>query len=237
MEKGEKVLWVVIGCSALAGVMFLSGHVHADEPAREGEGAEGDEVDEHGRRRHAPSGGEPPLRDVDERTALARVIRSEAGSHTPDEKMAVAWVTRNRARKAGKSIAEMVCSPTCGPGGRARPMSSRQAPRASDFALADVVLASNSTDDPTHGAWNAFEPALQDKLQRTGTLGHVKTADQVRRDWLKTSDYYGTVGHWELYGPIIGAAPTPPRRPKQEGPRPTVASPNRTGAPEHNWNA
>ena len=166
-----------------------------------------------------------PTPAVDEQTALARVIRSEAGSHTPAEQRAVAWVARNRARKAGTSIARLVCTPECGPGGKARPFSSRRPARAAEMALAAEVLAANPAEDPTGGAWSAFEPALQDQLVREGRPGYRKTAAEVRRDWLRSSDYYGTVGRWELFGPKGGArartvAPPDPRRTPRPGTRP-----------------
>jgi hypothetical protein len=159
----------------------------------------------------------PPPGPVTEREALARIIRSEAGSHTVDEKIAVAWVARNRARKKAISIARMVCSPTCGPGGGGRPMSSRLAPRQNDYALADVVLAASPSDDPTHGAWDAFEPKLQDQLR--GKDGrHWLSAAEVRKSWLKSNDYYGTVGRWELYGPQrVARKPAKPSSAKATG--------------------
>ncbi|MCC6997105.1 MAG: hypothetical protein IT370_21000 [Deltaproteobacteria bacterium] len=153
-----------------------------------------------------PAAGDgPAFAEMDERTALARVIRSEAGSHTAAEQRAVAWVVRNRAKKRGMSIARLVCYPTCGPQGKARPFSSRVAPRAAELALAAEVLAQHPAEDPTGGAWDAFEPALQDQLVREGRPGYRKTAAEVRRDWTRHSDFYGRVGHWELFGPKGGA--------------------------------
>lgn len=143
----------------------------------------------------------PPLSAVDERTALARVIHSEAGERPLEERVAVAWVVRNRARAKGLSIARMVCSPKCGRQGGKRPMSSRQAPRAEDYKVADAVLAAPQSADPTGGATKFFEPRLQDHLVKEGRPGYKRTADEVRKRWLRDADYYGSVGVWEFYGP------------------------------------
>jgi hypothetical protein len=63
-------------------------------------------------------------------------------------------------------------------------------------------LAAPPSEDPTGGATNAFQPALQDKLFRAGRKGYTKNADQVRELWKRRGlALYGTVGTWELYGP------------------------------------
>ena len=233
---GNGTLWLILGGGALAGIYLLTS---ADDAEAAGSGAASGAAGGEPPEGQAPAGtpsaqpapsrrpaggdGEPkpaspPAALPDERTALARVIRSEAGSHSEAERLAVAWVARNRARKAGTSIARLVCSPSCGPGGKGRPMSSRQAARDEDLALADVVLKSSASDDPTHGANNAFEPALQDQLFKAKRPGYTKSADDVRASWLKSSDYYGTVGRWELYGPKGGGVARP--QPKPAAPRP-----------------
>ena len=241
---GNGTLWLILGGGALTGIYLLTSAEDAGAAATgaspsaaggeppEGQAPGGTLVGGQGRAQPAPSGSPAagdreagksvtaPAAPPDERTALARVIRSEAGSHTEAERLAVAWVARNRARKAGTSIARLVCSPSCGPGGEGRPMSSRRAARDEDLALADVVLASSTSDDPTRGANNAFEPALQDQLFKAKRAGYTKSAAEVRARWLRSSDYYGTVGRWELYGPKGGgvARPQPspglPKRPE-----------------------
>lgn len=149
------------------------------------------------------------MADVTEREALARVIRSESGSYTEPEREAIGWLTRNRAIYAKKTIAQLVCNPTCGHGGHGRWASSAQTPTAADLALADKILTSPQSADPTYGAIDSFEPALQDKLLARGDGGYHLSADQVRQQWLKSYDLYEVVGHWELYG-LKGKKGLPP---------------------------
>jgi len=207
------VIWIVLGVGVAASVLALRGHVITPSSAS---AAPPPPPPLPPRTPTADGATAPAARAVTDREALARIIRSESGSHTADEKLAIAWVARNRARKAGKSIAELVCSPECGQQGPGRPMSSRRDPLPQDFALADVVLAAPQSIDPTRGAWRAFEPALQDKL--VGKDGrHKLTAAAVRERWLRDSDHYGNVGRWELFGPRRAPAPTakrPPHRPQ-----------------------
>jgi hypothetical protein len=181
-------LWIALGGAALAGLWFLKGRSAAPDD------------DGRASHDHGPDVG-PPLGTVDERTALARVIHSEAGHQSLAERVAVAWLAKNRARRRGVSVAELVCSPRCGKQGRGRPFSSRLPPRADDFALADAVLAAKTEDDPTGGATSGFEPVLQDRLVRERRPGYRRTAAQIRERWLSSSDFYGQVGRWELYGP------------------------------------
>lgn len=183
-------LWVILGGAAVAGLWFLKGSSAAADEGDDGR-ASGD---------RGPGEG-PTLGSVDERTALARVIHSEAGQQSLAERVAVAWLAKNRARRRGVSVAELVCSPRCGKQGRRRPFSSRLPPRADDFAIADAVLAAAPADDPTGGATSGFEPTLQDRLVREGRPGYRRTAAQIRERWLASSDFYGQIGRWELYGP------------------------------------
>lgn len=141
--------------------------------------------------------------ETDEVRALGRVIHSEAGNQSLAEKVAVAWVARNRARRKETTIAKLACSP-CGRGGRGRPFSTRLPPRPADLAIAAEVLGAPLDVDPTRGADAAFEPQLQDQLVAEGRAGYNKTADQVRASWGRERDNYGTVGRWELYGPKRG---------------------------------
>jgi hypothetical protein len=141
--------------------------------------------------------------ETDETRALGRVIRSEAGSQTLAERVAVAWVARNRAAGQGTTIAKLMCSP-CGRQGKERPMSTRLAPREEDLQIARQVLAAPRSADPTGGADHAFEPVLQDKLHAAGRPGYTKSAADVRARWTRTRIYYGNAGRWELYGPKRG---------------------------------
>ena len=241
METRDKVFWVALGGSVLAGFAFLDDAVHEVSADQGGAGAGAGEAEGQGSAPGAAveiAGPEviptpapellPTYEQVDERTALARVIRSEAGSHTPEERVAVAWVVRNRAKKRRVSIRRMVCWPRCGKQGSERPFSSRQAPRPEDLALADAVLGAAPESDPTRGAWDAFEPALQDKLVVAKHPGYTKTAAEVRKDWLRGSDFYGRVGRWELFGPKRTVPPPADKRPVHTSnpptPRPAVAA-------------
>lgn len=172
--------WMLTGGTVLAGLWLLGAARLRRTRNHDGEG--------------------PALSELDDRTALARVIRSEAGSQTWAERAAVAWVVRNRARREGVGIAALVCTPRCGPQGRGRPFSSRRPPREEDQVLADAVLAAPRSSDPTGGATSAFEPELQDRLAWEGRPGH-RPAAEVRARWLRHADVYGRVGRWEFYGP------------------------------------
>jgi hypothetical protein len=96
-----------------------------------------------GRRRREPA----RVPETDNRTALARVIHSEAGTQTMAERVAVAWVARNAATRRGLTIAQLVCAP-CGPqAGWPRPFSSRLPARETDLVVADAVLTAPTSED------------------------------------------------------------------------------------------
>lgn len=147
-----------------------------------------------GRSPHAAT----PLDDV---TALARVLRSETGSHTLPERVAIGWVARNRAAQRAVSLATLACTPTCGPAREGHGFSSRLVPRPADLALARRLLALPPAADPTRGATYAFEPALQDRLYAARRPGYFLDANGVRRKWRRTLAARGRVGRWELFGP------------------------------------
>jgi hypothetical protein len=128
----------------------------------------------------------------DETEALARVIRSEIGNGSPQQRLHVAWATRNLALEHGQTVAEMACSP-CGRQERGRPVSSRQEATDADRLLARLVLAQPAMLDPTGGATHFINPALQDQLAARGAPGYRgRTYDRVRATW---SGAYG----WEPY--------------------------------------
>src|SRR5688572_8731495 len=99
----------------------------------------------------------------DDAEALARVIRSEVGVSSMQQRVHVAWATRNLAAARKQGIAEMACSP-CGPQQSGRPVSSRQEPLEEDRVLAKYIVAAPQILDPTGGATNFVNPALQDEL-------------------------------------------------------------------------
>ena len=136
----------------------------------------------------------------DEVDALARVITSEASSYSEAERLAIAWTVRNRARRRGVSILQLVCSPTCGRQGPARPFSSAR--RASDVnrTLARRVLAAPQSEDPTHGAIAFFEPRVQDQLVAQHYPGYRLTSSEVRAKWEREGQKQkATVGRFELW--------------------------------------
>lgn len=137
-----------------------------------------------------------PVTDVE---ALARVIRSEAGTEPAHYRLHVAWATRNLAAERGTSIAAMACSP-CGPQNSRRPVSTRFRPTAADRILAAHVLEMPARFDPTGGASHFINPRLQDTLARRGRPGYRgRPYAVVKRRWQRV---YG----WERYyrlGPTL----------------------------------
>lgn len=137
------------------------------------------------------------LGDVD---ALARVITSEANGYSEPERVAIAWTVRNRARKRGVSIAQLVCSPTCGPCCNGRPFSSARAATAANRELARRVLAEPPVADPTSGATAFFEPRVQDALVSQKRPGYRFTSDELRQRWRRDGQHQrGTVGAFEFW--------------------------------------
>jgi hypothetical protein len=159
--------------------------------------------------RRADDGG-PAIHIGDDVEALARVITNEAGDGAMDERVAIGWIARNLAARRGQSIARVYCWP-CGARGPARPFSTRDPASAANRELAAIILASPPGDDPTRGATAALDPRHQDQLARATFTAGGFDARAVRRRWLRTSDYYGTVGRFDLFGPKggPGAKPVP----------------------------
>lgn len=152
---------------------------------------------------------------TDEAEALARVIRSEVGGSSSQQRLHVAWATRNLARERGQTVARMACSP-CGRQGFLRPVSSRHAATDSERALATLVLAAPDLMDPTGGASHFINPVLQDELARTGSVpGYAgNTYQVVRRRWIESygwSPYYRLGADLEFWGPSSGG-PAPVAR-------------------------
>lgn len=139
----------------------------------------------------------------DDTEALARVIHSEIGAGTRQQRLHVAWATRNLAAERGQSIAEMACSP-CGPQEGGRPVSSRQAATDADRALARAVLAAPPILDPTGGASHFINPRLQDQLARSRRPGYRnRPYARVRQIWIERyhwRPYYRLGPDLELWG-------------------------------------
>lgn len=143
-------------------------------------------------------------RAIDEVEALARVIHSEVGNGPAQQRLHVAWATRNLARERRQTIVAMVCSP-CGPQHRGRPVSSRQSATDADRALSRHVLAAPQALDPTGGATHFIDPVLQDKLARAGAPGYAGNPYHVvARRWRKRygwEPYYRLGRTLEMWGP------------------------------------
>lgn len=144
-----------------------------------------------------------PLFMTDEE-ALARVIRSEIGGGSPQQRLHVAWAARNLAGERGESVLEMACSP-CGPQELGRPVSSRQLATEADRALAAAVLAAPAILDPTGGATHFINPVLQDQLAARQVAGYRgRPYERVRRTWSGSygwEPYYRLGPDLELWGP------------------------------------
>ncbi len=137
--------------------------------------------------------------------ALARVIRSEIGTGSLQQRVHVAWATRNLAEKRHTTIVRMACSP-CGRQEPGRPVSTRLAPTDDDRKLAALVLAAPKLLDPTGGATHFIDPALQDALATSGAVdGYAgQTYRRVRRRWQAHygwEPYYRIGEHLEMWGP------------------------------------
>lgn len=140
---------------------------------------------------------------MSDREALARVIHSEIGSGSAQQRLHIAWATRNLAAERNQSIVEMTCSP-CGPQQLGRPVSSRQDAREVDRTLAEAVLAAPAILDPTGGATHFINPALQDLLVARKAPGYTKSYERVRKLWTGSygwEPYYRLGNDLELWGP------------------------------------
>ena len=135
-----------------------------------------------------------------EAEALARVITSEANGYTERERTAIAWAVRNRARKRDVSIAQLVCTPTCGPCCQGRPFSSARAATDENRVLARRILAAPQWEDPSHGATAFFEPRVQDRLVAQGHAGYRFTSNDLRDKWRRDGQrQIATVGEFEFW--------------------------------------
>ncbi|HTE52296.1 MAG TPA: hypothetical protein VK698_15695 [Kofleriaceae bacterium] len=147
---------------------------------------------------------EPAVYVDDETEALARVIRSEAGTSSAQQRIHVAWVTRNLAAERGQTVAQMACSP-CGEQQLGRPVSSRQDATEPDRELARYILLSPPLLDPTGGATHFINPTLQDDLASAGRPGYRgRPYSDVRQRWMQSygwEPYYRLGPDLELWGP------------------------------------
>jgi hypothetical protein len=125
--------------------------------------------------------------------ALARNIQSEFGSGTPEERVAIAYSTINRAKRDGDSVAAHVMHHTSRTFGRQtgsiRPVSTAQDPTAGDILLANMIL-SGEIQDFTHGATHYFDRVAQDASSRS-----TKSGLEVYDSWSSGGDKLTWVGH------------------------------------------
>lgn len=147
---------------------------------------------------------EPVIYVDDETEALARVIHSEAGTSSIQQRIHVAWVTRNLARERRQTVARMACSP-CGEQEAGRPVSSRQDANDLDRQLARHILQAPDFLDPTGGATHFINPLLQDDLASRGRPGYRgRPYNEVRQRWMQGygwEPYYRLGPDLELWGP------------------------------------
>ncbi len=143
-------------------------------------------------------------RPVSEVECLARAIVSEAGRGEELEQRAIAWAVRNLAAARGQSIASLACRPPGRQGerqanGRRRLFATRQRATQGARRIAREVLTASPGEDPTGGATNFFEPAVQDRLFAAGRLR--RTAEEIRRRWREVFglELVATIGGWEFY--------------------------------------
>jgi spore germination cell wall hydrolase CwlJ-like protein len=112
--------------------------------------------------------------------ALARVIASEAGGEPQAIQTAVAFATRNAARKLGTSVTMLVKTPgnTYGPQSRGSYASTARAPNAAHRALAKRIL-SGAVPDNSQGAVQYDSPKAQRALLAKKAKGYKDTPEQV----------------------------------------------------------
>jgi hypothetical protein len=142
--------------------------VFSREAGAGSDGAEGGE----GAPDEAPPVSDPaPPVAVDENdvAALGRVIVSELGSGTADEKAAIAWTVRQRAIAKGLSIYVLEApGGDYGEQGSARPFSSAQAATSGSVEFARTILSQPLDASPWPAARQFFEPGAQDQLFQMG---------------------------------------------------------------------
>jgi hypothetical protein len=116
--------------------------------------------------------------------ALARMIRSEAGSQNGTHKIAVAWVARNDARSHGWSLLFTLSYDRNDKGGKlfgtqaGGRYSTARDPYEDDLKVAEAVL-SGDADDPTGGAVKFVH------ISAFGVQAGTRTYEAVASEWAR----------------------------------------------------
>jgi hypothetical protein len=133
---------------------------------------------------------------------LARNVRSEFGSGTAMEKLAIAWVAVNRTlMDNAASITEHLLG-TFGTFGRQvgsrRPASTQQDPSVADLLIANHVYTSWKTrgteEDPTFGAVSYFDKVSQDAMHAKAPDSNPAPLD-VYDTWTGGGNWLTWIGH------------------------------------------
>ena len=107
--------------------------------------------------------------------ALARMLETEFGKRTAEEREMAAWAIRNRAALFGKTVREIL-APWGAYGSRETSggyASTRKLPAPETRAEAARVLAAASDSDPSGGAVAFWSPGIQDQMKALGDLARA----------------------------------------------------------------
>lgn len=136
--------------------------------------------------------------------SLARNIRSEFGKGTPEERVAIALATVNRARAESKSVTQYLLDTRDGLYGKqignVRPAATSQDPSVGDILLARFVLAGTRLGflhDFTNGATHYFDRVSQDAAAARAAeeIRTVPSGEDVYKSWTGGGDMLTWVGH------------------------------------------
>jgi hypothetical protein len=159
-------LVLVFAALGIGLVLFFQRDAGAASP----EGGDSAPPDESGGIVGGGDQGGPVAVDELEVAALGRVIVSELGSGTADEKAAIAWTVRQRAQAKQVTIYALEApGGAYGEQGSARPFSSAQAATSGALDFARGILSQPLSASPWPAAGQFFEPGAQDQLYAMGT--------------------------------------------------------------------
>lgn len=135
-----------------------------------------------------------------DREILASAITSEDESGSNEERRAIGWAVRNKALGFKTELSGFL-SPGKSRTDQAQ-VSTTKKPNQVDRDLADAILESPQSYDPTRGSYMMFEPRVQLTRHRQNPARYKHTPNSLRQRW---GDVYkvrhlATVGGWEFYG-------------------------------------